>query len=149
LSQYQLAQLNLAKAKFPLDSKALRGFTDNLDRINLLAENSLGFIWRLQTEDGDATGIDHFGADTIVNMSVWQDIESLHNYVYRSAHIEVMSRRKEWFHRFESVYAVLWWVELGHLPSLEESEQRLASLASKGPTSCAFTFKQSFPPPDL
>lgn len=147
VSQYQLAQLNLAKAKFPLDSAELSGFTDNLDRINLLAEESAGFIWRLQTEDGDATGIDYFGADTIVNMSVWQDIESLHNYVYRSGHIGVMSRRKEWFDRFDGAYTVLWWIELGHVPSLEESEQRLALLESKGPTNGAFTFKQAFPPP--
>ena len=147
MSHYQLAQLNLARGKFPIDAEEMRGFTDNLDRINRLAEESPGFVWRLQTDDGDATGIDFFGFDTIVNMSVWRDIESLHNYVYRSVHIEVMSRRKEWFHRMDDSYTVLWWINSDHLPTLEESQQRLELLRANGPTAEAFTFKHPFPPP--
>jgi len=125
----------------------MREFVDNLDRVNEMAEATPGFIWRLQTEAGDATGIDYFGADTIVNMSVWRDIESLHGFVYRSGHTGVMSRRKEWFERFEGAYTVLWWVEQDHTPSLEESELRLNILKEHGPTAAAFTFKQAFPPP--
>jgi len=146
--KYQLAQLNLARGKFPIDASEMSGFTDNLDRINLLAEESPGFVWRLQTEDGDATSIDYFGPDTIVNMSVWEDIESLHNYVYRSEHIKIMSRRKEWFHHFKEAYTVLWWIEKGRIPSLEESEQKIELLRSIGPTADAFTFKKAFPPPE-
>ncbi len=146
--KYQLAQLNLARGKFPIDASEMSGFTDNLDRINLLAEESPGFVWRLQTEDGDATSIDYFGPDTIVNMSVWEDMESLHNYVYRSEHIKIMRRRKEWFHHFKEAYTVLWWIEKGRIPSLEESEQKIELLRSIGPTADAFTFKKAFPPPE-
>ena len=75
MSNYVLAQLNIAQLSAPIDSPQLHDFIDNLDRINLLAEQSPGFVWRLQTEDGDATGIDYFGADKIVNMSVWRDVD--------------------------------------------------------------------------
>lgn len=148
MSQYDLAQLNVAYLLEPLESPALKDFVDNLDRINALSEASPGFVWRLQTDDGDATAIRPFGEDCIVNLSVWQDVESLHNYVFRSAHIEIMRRRKEWFSRVKDATVVLWWVPRGHLPSVEEAKARLEQLRDHGPTPDAFTFKRSFPAPD-
>ena len=146
MSEYHIAQLNIAKMKFAIDDPEMAAFVDRLEDINALADHSPGFVWRLQTDDGDATGIDYFGADTLVNMSVWEKVESLHNYIYHSAHNEVMARRKEWFERMLEVYSVLWWVPAGHFPTLEEAAERLDNLREQGPTTKAFTFKQVFPP---
>ncbi|TGG95067.1 DUF3291 domain-containing protein [Natronospirillum operosum] len=147
MSKYQLAQLNIARLLAPLDSPQLADFVANLDRINALAESSPGFVWRLQTEEGDATSIDYFGDDKIVNMSVWESIEALHDYVYRSAHVEVLRRKKEWFHTMAEAHMVLWWVPAGHLPSIEEAAVKLALFNEQGPTEQAFSFKQPFPAP--
>ena len=149
MTDYQLAQLNIAQLNAPLDSPVLADFVADLDRINTIAEASPGFVWRLQDDAGDATSIRPFGEEFLVNMSVWTDIESLHAYVYASAHIEVMSRRKEWFGRMVEAYSVLWWVPAGHLPSVEESKVRLEALQMKGPTSYAFSFKKPFPKPGM
>lgn len=143
-----VAQVNIARARAPIDSPLLADFRAMLDPINALADRSPGFVWRLQTEDGDATGIRGFGDDRIiVNMSVWESIDHLADFVYRSAHIEVMRRRREWFERI-SLHAALWWVPAGHEPSVAEAEERLAHLRRHGPTPHAFTFKQRFSPTD-
>ncbi len=99
MTEYHLAQLNIATLKEPLDSPALADFVANLDRINALAETSDGYIWRLKSDDNNATSFRPLDENTIVNMSVWRDIESLNEYVYRSAHTDIMRRRKEWFER--------------------------------------------------
>ena len=144
LSKYHIAQLNIATLMAPIDSPQLSDFVANLDRINTLADDSPGFIWRLQTEEGDATGIDYFGSDKIVNLSVWDSVDALHNYVYRSAHVEIMSRKKEWFHKMGESHMVLWWVPSGHIPSIEEASNKLNILREQGPTMEAFTFKKAF-----
>ena len=149
MTKFQLAQLNLAKMKYPIDSPELADFVDNLDNINALADNSPGFVWRLQTDEGDATSIDFFGDDTLVNMSIWQDVESLHGYVYRSAHNKIMSRRKEWFHRIDKAYTVLWWIVEGTIPSLEEAKDKLELLMLQGPSVEAFSIKHAFPAPTV
>lgn len=148
MSGYQLAQLNVAVMREPLESPVMADFVANLDRVNALAENSAGFIWRLQTEDGDATAMRPMGEDTLVNMSVWSDVESLSKYVYGSMHVDVMRRRKEWFERMREAFVVLWWVPRGHRPTIAEAIARLELLRSKGPTAEAFTFRKAFPPPD-
>ncbi|MCP4765842.1 MAG: DUF3291 domain-containing protein [Gammaproteobacteria bacterium] len=141
----QIAQLNIARMKYEFDDPRMQEFIDRLEDINALADHAPGFVWRLQTDEGDATAIDFFGADTLVNMSVWGDMESLHGYVYRSAHNEVMAQRKLWFDRVEAAYSVLWWISKGHIPTIEEAAERLELLREQGPSACAFTFKQSFP----
>ena len=107
MSSYHLVQLNIAKMKYPIDAAEMADFVDNLENINALADSSPGFVWRLQTEDGDATGIDFFGADVLVNMTIWEDVESLHHFVYKTAHAKILRRRKEWFHHVEAAYTVL------------------------------------------
>ena len=129
-----------------MDDPAMADFVARLDDINALADQAPGFVWRLQTDEGDAAGIDFFGADKLINMSVWQDLDSLHDYVYRSAHNQVMALRKQWFERMGEVYAVLWWVESGHVPTLQESAARLDYLREHGASAFAFSFKQDFPP---
>ena len=146
MSEHHLAQLNIAKMKYPIESPEMADFVARLEDVNVLADGSPGFVWRLQTEEGDATAIDYFGADYLVNMSVWEDVDSLHAYVYRSAHTEVMALRKQWFDRMDEVYSVLWWVPAGTIPTVEQAGERLQNLRLKGPTEKAFTFKQVFPP---
>lgn len=148
MSQFELAQLNIAFMKEPLESPLLADFVANLDRINALADEAPGFVWRLETEEGDATALRPLGEDVIVNMSVWKDIESLHAYVYKSDHAKIMSRRKEWFHRMKEAYSVLWWVSAGHRPDVEEARSKLEALREHGPHADAFTFRKVFPAPD-
>lgn len=147
MPRYQLAQLNIARLAAPLDSPVLADFVANLDRINTLAERSPGFVWRLQTEEGDATGIRDFGEEYIVNLSVWDDVRSLHGFVYRTAHTEVLARRREWFERMTEAYAVLWWVETGNRPDTAEARERLERLRAQGPSPEAFTFRKAWPSP--
>jgi Domain of unknown function (DUF3291) len=148
MSRYELAQLNVGILTGPLDSPPLADFVANLERVNALAEQSPGFVWRLQTEEGDATALRPLGENMLVNMSVWKDVASLRNYVYRSAHAEIMSRRKEWFQRMREAYFVLWWVKEGHRPSIAEAISKLELLRTTGPTAEAFTFRQAYLPPD-
>ena len=148
MSRYELAQLNIAKLKGPLDSPLLRDFVANLDRINTVADAAAGFVWRLQTSEGDATALRPLGDDTLVNMSVWKDVASLRNYVYRSAHVEIMRRRKEWFDHMSAASVVLWWVPNGHRPSIQEAISKLELLRGAGPGPEAFTFRQAYLPPD-
>ena len=140
MSNYQLAQINIARLKAPLDSPELKDFVDNLDRINALAENSPGFVWRLKGEGNDATSLRPMGDDVIVNMSVWRDVESLKNYVYRSAHVEILKRKREWFTRMAESHMALWWVPQGHQPTASEAAIKLRVLREKGPSPEAFTF---------
>ena len=146
MAEYHLAQLNIAKMKFPLESPEMAGFVARLEDVNALADVAPGFVWRLQTDDGDATGIDFFGGDVLVNLSLWTDLEALHDFAFRSAHREVLARRREWFATLDKAYAVLWWVSAGHIPTLEEAAERLECLRRDGPCPRAFTFSKSFQP---
>jgi Domain of unknown function (DUF3291) len=146
---HHLAQLNIGRMLGPIDSETMAGFVAKLDEINALAESTPGFVWRLKTEDGDATAIRPYEDDRIiVNMSVWESAEALHDYVYRSAHVDVMRQRREWFARMAESFMVLWWVPAGHRPSVAEAVARLATLRADGPSPEAFTFRERFPAPD-
>jgi len=148
MNEWQIAQLNIARLEAPLDSPQLSEFVGQLDEINALADAAPGFVWRLMSADGDATDVEHpFDSDMLVNMSVWQSVEALHTYIFRTAHNKVMARRKEWFSRISEAYTVLWWVPEGHRPTVYEAEYKLALLRASGPTSEAFTFKHVFAAP--
>jgi Domain of unknown function (DUF3291) len=149
MSAYEIAQLNIGIIKGPMDSPLMADFANNLERINKLAEASPGFVWRLQTEEGDATAIRPFGDEnTLVNMSVWRDLESLNRYVYKSAHVDIMRRRKDWFERMSEAFLVLWWVNKGHRPTVDEAIAKLTLLRERGASAEAFTFRYPFPAPD-
>lgn len=148
-TRWQLAQLNIGLPVAPVESQQLAEFMAALDPINAIADASPGFVWRLQTETGNATSIHCFGDDRlIVNMSVWTSLEALGDFVFRSAHVEVTRRRREWFEPMSVAYTVLWWVPAGHQPSVDEAEDRLVDLRENGPTARAFTFRAPHPPPD-
>ena len=145
---YHLAQVNIALPQAPLDSEQLAGFVERLEPVNALADAAPGFVWRLQTEDGDATGIRAFGDDRlIVNMSVWSSLEALRHFVFRSDHADVLRRRKEWFESMPQFISALWWIPAGTTPTLAEAEERLEQLRQHGPSPTAFTFKDPFPAP--
>ena len=143
-----LAQLNVARMLGPIDAPVMAGFVGQLDPINALAESSPGFVWRLKTEDGDATAIRPYDDDMIiVNMSVWTGVDALREYVYRGDHVTVMRQRREWFARMTDAFVVLWWIPAGHIPTVAEAVARLERLRTEGPSPEAFTFRAPFPPP--
>lgn len=147
-ARYQLAPINVARLRAPLDAPLLADFVAALAPINALADRSPGFVWRLQTEAGDATAVRLFADDLLlVNMSTWESLAALADYVYQSAHTAVMRRRRTWFAPFAGVYVVLWWVAAGQRPTPAEAETRLRLLEAHGPTPEAFTFRAPFPPP--
>ena len=134
-ARYHLAQVNVARPRAPLDSPTLAGFMAQLDPINALADTAPGFVWRLQTEDGNATAIRVLGDENLmINLSVWESLEALGAFVYDSRHRDVMRRRREWFVPLGEVYQALWWVPAGHVPTVGEAEARLLHLRSRGPT---------------
>lgn len=147
-AQFHLAQFNMARLLAPLDSPQLAEFVGALARINDLADDHPGFVWRLQGDGGDATSLRPFGEDVIVNMSLWESVDALFDFVYRTGHAPVMAKRRQWFAKPNEAYTVLWWVKAGHIPTVEDARARLDILKRKGPSPAAFTFKTRFPPPE-
>ncbi|MER5445962.1 DUF3291 domain-containing protein [Streptomyces sp. NPDC002766] len=144
---YELAQVNIGRLKAPLDSPQLKDFVDNLDPVNADADAADGFVWRLQSDGGDATDIAVFGDEwLIINMSVWRDTNALTAYMYQGRHREMLARRREWFERVAEAMVALWWVPAGHRPTVAEAEERVLRLRADGPTPYAFTLRTSFPP---
>jgi len=147
MTTFHIAQVNIGRIKAPLDDPQMAGFVARLDEINALADNSPGFVWRLQTSGGNATYFRPYDDERIlVNMSVWDTIEALRHYVYRTAHAELLRQRQEWFEKFSGAYGALRWVPRGHIPGIDEAKKRLAYLDEDGPTQFAFTFHTVFPP---
>lgn len=148
MTGYHLAQLNIARLRAPLDSPELAGFVSRLSEINALAERSPGYVWRLQDESGDATALRPFEPDVIVNLTVWESVESLREFTYRSGHLEPMRRRRDWFVAPGGPHLVLWWIPAGTVPTVAEAGDRLARLTRHGPSRDAFTFRAPHPAPD-
>jgi hypothetical protein len=143
-----LAQLNIAVPVAPKEDPRMAGFYAELDRINELADGWPGFVWRLVDDSGaDATSLRPFGGDIMVNLSVWESLETLREFTFRSGHLDILRRRREWFRPLGDAYAVAWWVPAGHIPTVEEAGERLDLLRRKGPTPEAFTFRDPFPAP--
>ena len=148
MTEYHLAQINIAQARDAMDSEAMKGFVDRLDEINSLADKTSGFVWRLQTEEGDATSIQAFDDPMLlVNMSVWENIESLKSYVYKSIHVELVRDRDAWFSKMLQAHQALWWIPVGHIPTVEEGKEKLQYIEENGSTEDAFTFAKSFDAP--
>jgi hypothetical protein len=151
---YVVAQVNIGRLLAPLDSPVIAGFVAALDPVNAVADAAPGFVWRLQTEDGNATALRAFEDDAggaeggiLINMSVWESVEALGAYMYGAAHLAVLRRRREWFEHMTDAYTALWWVPRGHIPTITEAEDRVRHLRQHGPTPQAFTLKAHFPPP--
>ncbi|SEH01911.1 protein of unknown function [Nonomuraea solani] len=141
-----LAELNVAHLRAPIDSPEIAEFVALLGPINAVADEAPGFVWRLKESETDptATVIHDYGDHLLINFSVWESLDALWNYTYRSDHLEVLRRRREWFLRLAEPYMVMWWVPEGHIPSLAEGMRRLELLRAEGPSPRAFTFKDSY-----
>jgi hypothetical protein len=148
-TQFQIAQVNIARMRAPLNDPLLAGFIAKLECINALADSSPGFVWRLKTDAGDATSLRPYDDDRVLfNLSVWSSPKDLRDFVYRSVHAGVMRQRKSWFERFDGIYYALWWVPAGHIPSIGEAKDRLEYLRAHGEGAHAFSFTNLFPAPD-
>jgi hypothetical protein len=151
---FELAQVNISRLLAPLDSPLLADFVAALDEVNAAGDRAPGFVWRLQTEDGNATAIRAFAWDVgdshgvIVNLTVWTSVEALAAFAFSGRHVEIMRRRRTWFARPAEATTALWWVPAGHRPSTEEAEDAVRHLREHGPTPRAFTFRTPFPAPD-
>jgi hypothetical protein len=150
---HQLAQVNIARLVAPLESPQLAGFMANLAPVNAAADSAPGFVWRLATDDGDATAIQAFEWDTagsvgvIVNLSVWRDPDSLSAFVLGDLHRAILKRRREWFVLMREAYVACWWVPTGDRPTVDDAEDRIRHLRAHGPTLEAFTLREPFPAP--
>jgi hypothetical protein len=143
-----LAQLNIGVPVGPREDPRMAGFYAEIDRINAVADEWPGFVWRLVDDGGaDATSLRPFGGDIMVNLSVWRDVAALREFTFRSGHLDILRRRREWFRPLGEAAAVLWWVPAGHRPSVQEAGDRLDLLRSKGATVDAFTFRETFEAP--
>jgi hypothetical protein len=143
-----LAQVNIGRILAPMDSPVMAEFKANLDPINALAEAAPGFIWRLQSDSGNATDI-VYSEDPfeLVNMSIWESMESLRGYAYKSHHLEFFKRRAEWFEKATQPTYALWWIQTGHIPTVSEARDRLNHYRKYGATQYSFWFSQPFPKP--
>jgi hypothetical protein len=150
---YVLAQVNIGRLQAPLDSPQLADFVAALDPVNAAADAAPGFVWRLQTEDGNATSVRAFewdqagSAGIIMNMSVWESPEALAAFVYSDTHRRVLARRRQWFERMTEAYTALWWIPRGTVPTPADAEDRVRRLRAHGPTADAFTLRVPVPAP--
>ncbi|MCX5560713.1 DUF3291 domain-containing protein [Streptomyces sp. NBC_00038] len=143
---YELAQVNIGRLKAPLDSPQLKDFVEALDPVNAVADAADGFVWRLQSDSGDATDVAVFDDEwLIINMSTWRDANALTAFMYQGQHRELLARRRDWFERLEEAMVALWWVPAGHRPTVAEAEERILHLREHGPSAYAFTLRKSFP----
>jgi hypothetical protein len=149
MTRFHLAQVNIGRFRAPIDDPIMEGFRSQLEPVNALADRTPGFVWRLQTEDGDATAIRPLDDDDrlAINMSVWESLEALQRFVYASDHIAPLRARKQWFEPMEGPILALWWVPAGHVPTVAEAMERLRHLKEHGPSPHAFTFRAPFPAP--
>ncbi len=146
---WHLGQLNVARLHQPLDHPDTAEFVAALDHVNALAEASPGFVWRLTDESGQSSSYVQTTEDPldIINLSVWETIEQLHDFVFRTGHTEYLRRRREWFQRIDEAYLVCWWVPAGDVPTVAEALDRLTRLRRDGVSDEAFTMRDRRPAP--
>ncbi len=149
MTRYHLAQANIAYGIETLDHPIMSGFVSELDRINALAEKSDGFVWRLKSDEGDATAFKIFEDEKIIiNMSVWDSIEALRSYVYSSEHLEILKQKRQWFEKPKSAHLALWWIPVGEKPAIDDAKYRLGEIQRIGPSEIAFNFVKPYPMPE-
>jgi len=131
-----------------IDDPIMKEFVDNLDKVNEVAESSEGFVWRLKDESNNAASFNPYNDEqVIINISVWENVDSLKNYVYKTMHSDFLKRKKEWFNKYGEAHFAFWWIKKGDFPTIEEAVERLAFLQKSGPSERAFDFKNPFPKP--
>lgn len=150
MNTYQIAQINIARMKgVNIDDPIMKEFVDNIDRVNAIAEDSKGFVWRLKEENNNATSLNLYNDEQIiVNVSVWETIEDLENFIYKTFHATFLKRRKAWFQRFGKVYTAMWWIPAGQFPTTAQAVEQLTYLQEFGATEKVFDFSTKFPRPN-
>jgi len=137
-----LAHINIGHLKAPIDHPSIEDFAGNLDRINLLTEESPGFVWRLKDEHNNATSFNPYNNELIiVNISVWRSLEALKQYAYHTEHMSFFKRRHEWFESTDKPHMCLWPIEDNIMPDANEGKKRLDHLWANGASSYAFDYK--------
>jgi len=146
--RYHLAQINIGRLVAPIDDPRVAEFVAQLAPINALADGAPGFVWRLQSESGNATDIPFSDDPTVmVNMSVWESIEALRDFTYASRHTGPLRDRAKWFEKMDKPHYCLWWVPAGHIPTVAEGRERLLHFQEHGATPYSFWFSQQFTAP--
>jgi hypothetical protein len=150
MSKYQIAEINVARMKgVDIDDPVMKEFVDNLDRVNALAEDSKGFVWRLKDESNNSSHLNPYNDEqVIINVSVWENIETLEDFVYKTFHTDFLKRRKEWFNTFGKAYTAMWWTSKGQFPTVQEAIDKLDYLQKNGPSTVVFDFRKKFPQPE-
>ncbi|WKL49940.1 DUF3291 domain-containing protein [Flavobacterium pectinovorum] len=150
MNQYHLAEINIAKMKgVDINDPIMKEFVDNLDLVNTLAEKSEGFVWRLKDDSSNATNLNPYNDEQIiVNVSFWENIETLEGYMYKTFHSEFLKRRKEWFLKFGKAHTAMWWIPAGQIPTLEEAVEKLDYLQQNGASEIVFDLRNKFPAPN-
>ena len=151
MQEFNIAEINVAKMKgVNINDPIMKEFVDNLDKVNAIAENSSGFVWRLKDDSNNATNINPYSDEQIIiNISVWENIESLENFMYKTFHTEFLKRRKEWFQTFGKISTAMWWIRKNQIPTLQECVDKLDYLQKQGASELVFDFKHKFPAPKL
>ena len=144
---YHLAQANIALGAETVDHPSMESFTQQIDEVNKVADKSPGFVWRFQTDEGDATSLIIYDDPRyIFNMSVWESVEALRQYAFTARHLRVLQQQKEWFVKIDRPHSVLWWIPAGTIPSVSDALERLEVLRDQGPGPRAFTFASLYDP---
>ena len=145
-----ISQFNAAKLNHSLDHPSMKKFTDSLGKVNDIARGWPGFIWKLQDNTGHSAYIrTEKNPDMAINLSVWESLENLSDFLNNSAHHYFYTNRRNWFQAPDEVHSVLWWIKKDKYPTLEEAWRRLEYLQEHGPTSYAFTFSKTFSATDI
>jgi hypothetical protein len=149
MRSHNIAEINIAKMKgVNINDPIMKEFVDNLAIVNNIAEGSPGFVWRLKDDNNNATNINPYDDEQIIiNVSVWESIETLESFMYKTFHSEFLKRRKEWFNNFGKVYTAMWWIPIDYIPTLQEAVDNLVYLESNGATEKVFDFRSKFPQP--
>ena len=149
MQKYQIAEINIARVKgVNINDPIMQEFVENLDAVNALAECSEGFVWRLKDDTNNATSLNPYNDEqVIINISVWESIESLENYVYKTFHTDFLKRRREWFQTFGKAHTAMWWIESGNYPTLEEAVEKLDMLQKNGASEAVFDFRNKYEQP--
>jgi hypothetical protein len=150
MPKYQLAEINIARMKgVDINDPIMKEFVDNLVLVNTLAETSEGFVWRLKDEESsNSTAFNPYNDEqVIINISVWESIETLENYVFKTFHTEFLKRRKEWFQTYGKASTAMWWIPEGQFPTIEEAVGKLDELQKNGASEKVFNFRKKYLPP--
>ncbi len=144
MSKLHLAQVNIAKKLASLDDHIMQDFINNVDKMNTIADSSEGFIWRMKDEDKDLSAQVFQDDSLVINISTWENLDTLFSYTYKSGHIEVFKRKKEWFSKMKMLHMAFWYIPEGYEPSFQDAKSRLDYLNTHGDSPFAFTFKNKF-----